>query len=184
MSSSEPSNVREPVARPVSDGAISPVGFNLHLRSALGPGRHLRGRCRCGRSGPVDPGCLGVARVEGSSPERSGGASEVSLQSPGGLPRNRHRPGAPWRDVLLPTVTRWRDEDGPEQATTNDCGTMGFTSRSPVTPANGPLGSRPRKRANSSVGTRRSPWRGSYSFALGAERRAATTSTCAQTAWT
>lgn len=56
MSSSEPSNVREPLPRPIRDGAISLVGFNLHLRSAVGPGRHLRGRCRCGRSGPVDPG--------------------------------------------------------------------------------------------------------------------------------
>jgi hypothetical protein len=49
-------NLRIPNGRPTKDGCISIVGFNLHLRSALGPGRHLRGRCTCARSGPVDPG--------------------------------------------------------------------------------------------------------------------------------
>jgi hypothetical protein len=55
MSLSEPSNLRKPDLSPIHNGNLSIVGFDLHLRSAVGPGRHLRGRCTCARSGPVDP---------------------------------------------------------------------------------------------------------------------------------
>jgi hypothetical protein len=41
---------------PVTADAWAMVGFELTLRQAQGPDRHLRARCGCGRHGPIDPG--------------------------------------------------------------------------------------------------------------------------------
>jgi hypothetical protein len=37
------------------EGGWAIAGFDLTLRQALGPDRHLRARCGCGRHGPIDP---------------------------------------------------------------------------------------------------------------------------------
>ncbi len=64
----QPSNLRTPAPGDLAGKRFSLAGFDLTLRRAVGPGRHLRGRCTaCGHAAPVEAGYW-LSRGFGSRP--------------------------------------------------------------------------------------------------------------------
>ncbi len=62
------SNLRIPAPGELAGQRVSLAGFDLTLRRAVGPGRHLRGRCTgCGHTAPVEAGYW-LSRGFGSRP--------------------------------------------------------------------------------------------------------------------